>query len=312
MAAELSADEIQQYDRQLRLWGLTAQTRLRDARVLLVNIGGLGAEIAKNLVLAGIGSLTLLDTHLVVLSDLGSQFFLTAESEGQNRAMASLEGVRLLNPRVNVRAECEPLTSHGPSYFGSFDVVCLTECDFALQCQVNSVCRAQDHRILFFGADTFGWYGSFHEDLSTHQFTVSETKEEVVTKSEHTKVYPSLEELARLSPDAISSCFKGRNKAAGVLYLALRAVQAFHAAHDRLPLSEDDRTLCLQGASESVRAKLAEILPVVGLKLNPVCAIFGGVLSSEILKAISGQDEPWNNTMTFDGQTSECTTVMIN
>jgi len=80
MASGLSADEIQQYDRQLRLWGLTAQTRLRDARVLLVNIGGLGAEIAKNLVLAGVGSLTMLDTHPVVLSDLGSQFFLTVSN----------------------------------------------------------------------------------------------------------------------------------------------------------------------------------------------------------------------------------------
>ena len=39
--------------------------RLRAASVLLVGVRGLGAEIAKNIVLAGIKSLTLLDPTLV-------------------------------------------------------------------------------------------------------------------------------------------------------------------------------------------------------------------------------------------------------
>ena len=39
--------------------------RLRAARVLLVGIGGLGAEVAKNIVLSGIKSLTILDHHKV-------------------------------------------------------------------------------------------------------------------------------------------------------------------------------------------------------------------------------------------------------
>jgi len=44
----------------------------------------LANEVAKNLVLAGIGSLTILDHEVVTEEDLGAQFFLTEEHVGQN------------------------------------------------------------------------------------------------------------------------------------------------------------------------------------------------------------------------------------
>jgi ubiquitin-like 1-activating enzyme E1 A len=81
---ELSADEIALYDRQLRLWGIEAQNRMRKARVLLITIKALGNEIAKNLVLAGIGSLTIVDPAVVTEADVASQFFVTEENVGQN------------------------------------------------------------------------------------------------------------------------------------------------------------------------------------------------------------------------------------
>jgi ubiquitin-like 1-activating enzyme E1 A len=58
---EISEDEAQIYDRQIRLWGLEAQNRLRKSSILLVGMGGLGAEVSKNLMLSGLKSLTLLD-----------------------------------------------------------------------------------------------------------------------------------------------------------------------------------------------------------------------------------------------------------
>lgn len=81
---ELSADEIALYDRQLRLWGIEAQNRMRKANVLLVTMRALGNEIAKNLVLAGIGSLTVLDSDTVTEADVASGFFVTEEHIGKN------------------------------------------------------------------------------------------------------------------------------------------------------------------------------------------------------------------------------------
>jgi ubiquitin-like 1-activating enzyme E1 A len=84
MTEELSADEIALYDRQLRLWGMEAQNRMRKAHVLLITIKALGNEIAKNLVLAGIGSLTIMDSNVVTEADAESQFFITGEDIGKN------------------------------------------------------------------------------------------------------------------------------------------------------------------------------------------------------------------------------------
>ena len=49
------------YDRQLRLWGEHGQTGLESANVLIIGVNATTAELAKNLVLPGIGAITLLD-----------------------------------------------------------------------------------------------------------------------------------------------------------------------------------------------------------------------------------------------------------
>ncbi|CRK47188.1 hypothetical protein BN1723_007413, partial [Verticillium longisporum] len=75
----ISADEIALYDRQIRLWGMKAQEKIRGANILLITMKALANEVAKNLVLAGIGSLTICDGDVVTEADLGSQFFLAAD-----------------------------------------------------------------------------------------------------------------------------------------------------------------------------------------------------------------------------------------
>lgn len=82
-APGLSADEIALYDRQIRLWGAQAQERIRSAHVLLISLRALGTEIAKNLTLAGISSLTIVDDEPVTEEDLGSCYFLRDEDIGK-------------------------------------------------------------------------------------------------------------------------------------------------------------------------------------------------------------------------------------
>jgi len=82
-APGLSADEIALYDRQIRLWGAQAQERIRSANILLVSLRALGTEIAKNLTLAGISSLTIIDDEQVTEEDLGAQYFVREEDMGK-------------------------------------------------------------------------------------------------------------------------------------------------------------------------------------------------------------------------------------
>lgn len=66
----ISEEEAALYDRQIRLWGLEAQSRLKNAKLLLLGMSPISCEIIKNLVLAGINTLTIADDKLVEASDL--------------------------------------------------------------------------------------------------------------------------------------------------------------------------------------------------------------------------------------------------
>ena len=62
-----------------------AMERMQNASVLISGLKGLGMEIAKNVILSGVKSVTLHDTEKVEVADLGSQFFLRESDIGANR-----------------------------------------------------------------------------------------------------------------------------------------------------------------------------------------------------------------------------------
>jgi ubiquitin-like 1-activating enzyme E1 A len=63
--------------------------RMRTASVLLVTLRGLSTEVAKNIVLAGIGKLTVVDSADVSPEDLGSGFFFRDEDVGKKVGLKS-------------------------------------------------------------------------------------------------------------------------------------------------------------------------------------------------------------------------------
>ena len=57
---------------------------MRDSSVLLIGMRGLSCEIAKNIVLAGIGSLVVMDETNVQIQDLSANFLVTSDDIGKN------------------------------------------------------------------------------------------------------------------------------------------------------------------------------------------------------------------------------------
>nr|XP_054509735.1 LOW QUALITY PROTEIN: SUMO-activating enzyme subunit 1 [Agelaius phoeniceus] len=170
----ISEEEAAQYDRQIRLWGLEAQKRLRASRVLLVGLRGLGAEVAKNLILAGVRGVTLLDHQQVSPQDSRAQFLIPAGSLGRNRAEASLARAQSLNPMVEVRADPESVESKGHEFFTQFDAVCLTCCSKESMVRINQICHKNG--IKFFTGDVFGYHGFMFADLGQHEFVEEKPK----------------------------------------------------------------------------------------------------------------------------------------
>lgn len=140
----LTDEERAIYDRQLRVWGVEAQKRMRESSVLIVGLRGLAAEVAKNLVLAGIGSLMLLDGVTVTAADLSANFLLRAEDLGRNRAEACVAQLQLLNPNVAVAAmpnSAEATLQANPAWFTQFRAVLLVGQSIDTQARVSALLR---------------------------------------------------------------------------------------------------------------------------------------------------------------------------
>ena len=93
----LHLDDYKRYGRQMILpkIGLDGQLKLRDARVLVVGLGGLGCPAAMYLAGAGIGTIGLMDGDTVELSNLHRQILHTTDSIGMNKAASAREGLRV-------------------------------------------------------------------------------------------------------------------------------------------------------------------------------------------------------------------------
>ncbi len=93
----LTEEERKRFDRQLRLPGWN-QKALKDSTVVIAGIGGLGTEIAKNLAMAGVGTLHLIDLDIIEYSNLNRQILFTDADEGEPKSRVAARTLKRINP----------------------------------------------------------------------------------------------------------------------------------------------------------------------------------------------------------------------
>ncbi|KAG8460806.1 hypothetical protein KFE25_010861 [Diacronema lutheri] len=157
------------YSRQLYVLGKEAMHKMTSCDVLIVGVRGLGIEIAKNVVLAGVRSVTLLDNEPATIADLGSNFFLHAADVGKPRAAVCAKRLAELNNYVSVRHLDGEFS---PEAAAKFSVVVLADQPISLALRVNAVCHAA--AIPMIRAETLGIMGSIFCDFGD-AFVVSDT-----------------------------------------------------------------------------------------------------------------------------------------
>ena len=120
-------------------------SRLRASRVLIVGVRGLGAEVSKNIVLAGVREVTLLDHTSLGSGDSAERFLMQCEGVNvmsnpcplyclttplslEQRAEQAVERLQRLNPNVLISADTTPLSEKNDDFFTRYDVVIATCC----------------------------------------------------------------------------------------------------------------------------------------------------------------------------------------
>lgn len=157
------------YSRQLYVIGHDAMRRMGKADVLIAGMRGLGVEIAKNVILAGVRTVTIQDEGVVEWRDLSSQFYLKEADLGQNRALCSEKQLSSLNAYVKVSASTYKLDEN---FLSKFQVVVLTSSPLDEQLRVGAFCHSNN--IKFIVADTRGLCGQLFCDFG-ESFEVIDT-----------------------------------------------------------------------------------------------------------------------------------------
>ncbi|MCF3653596.1 MAG: HesA/MoeB/ThiF family protein [Aigarchaeota archaeon] len=129
---KLSPEELERYDRQLRLlgFGIESQLKLKRARVLVVGVGGLGSAAALYLASAGVGLLRIIDDGYVELSNLNRQILYDTGDIGKRKVDVAAKRLRELNPEIEVEALGEKLTEENVREM-------LSNADLAVDCLDN-------------------------------------------------------------------------------------------------------------------------------------------------------------------------------
>ncbi|MDR0761492.1 MAG: molybdopterin-synthase adenylyltransferase MoeB [Campylobacteraceae bacterium] len=144
---EFSKEEITRYSRHLILpeVGLEGQKRLKNAKVLLVGSGGLGAPIALYLAAAGIGTIGIVDFDEVDVSNLQRQIIHTTKDIGRPKIASAADKIKAINPHVKVLSFNTKLSSgNALDIIKDFDAVADCTDNFPTRYLVNDACVILD------------------------------------------------------------------------------------------------------------------------------------------------------------------------
>lgn len=183
------------YSRQLYAIGKDAQEALKNTSVLISGITGLGVEIAKNLILTGVKSVTLHDNGNIRLKELSTNYYANFEDIGKLRTTVQNE-LSKLNPYVNVTINNDKLTEN---LIKRHHIVIICDKLPINLVSINEICR--QYKTKFIVANTIGLLGIIFCDFG-NDFTIVdqdgeipstgillESNEDVISTNEPHKLY---------------------------------------------------------------------------------------------------------------------------
>ncbi len=123
---ELTPDQLNRYSRNIMLKevGVEGQLQLLKAKVLLVGAGGLGCPAGLYLAAAGVGTLGIIDSDKVDLTNLQRQILHGLADVGRPKTESAKEAIHRINPDVKVMAYQERLTPQNAlEIFQDYDII---------------------------------------------------------------------------------------------------------------------------------------------------------------------------------------------
>lgn len=150
----LSPAELARYSRHVLLpeIGIEGQTKLKNAKILVIGAGGLGIPAALYLAAAGVGTIGLADFDVVEAHNLHRQLLHRDSSIGQPKVQSGAERLAEINPFIAVKIHAEGITAaNAIKVFSHYDVIVDGTDNFGSR-YLNNDAAVQAQKPLVFGS----------------------------------------------------------------------------------------------------------------------------------------------------------------
>ena len=158
--SKLSPEELERYDRQLRItgWGVESQLKVKGSHVMVVGAGGLGCPTALYLAAVGVGHIAVVDRERVELSNLNRQVLHWSGDLDKPKVESVAEKLRKLNPNVRVEPlQLELNEENIEDLIRKFDVVVDCLDNWRTRFILNEACVKSRKPLVHAGVHS--WYG---------------------------------------------------------------------------------------------------------------------------------------------------------
>lgn len=140
---DFTEEEIRRYSRHIILKeiGGKGQKKLREARVLMVGLGGLGSPASYYLAAAGVGTLGIVDADTVDVSNLQRQILHRTADIGREKTASAADRLQAVNPGVTLEKHPIRLGKENiENIISSYDVVIDGVDNFPTRYLLNDAC----------------------------------------------------------------------------------------------------------------------------------------------------------------------------
>ncbi len=160
--------ESDKYDRQKRIRGWD-QKKITNARIMVIGVGATGNELVKNLVMAGVGTILLIDYDLIETSNLNRCILFNAKAAKKKKYKVDVvkEACRILNPDVEIITIKEDLNNIDKDLYKQYDVVC--SCLDNIEARLEANNYAYYYNIPFIDSGIDGYFGTVQAVYSKMQ-----------------------------------------------------------------------------------------------------------------------------------------------
>ncbi|CDO70853.1 hypothetical protein BN946_scf184801.g46 [Trametes cinnabarina] len=332
--------------------------RMRNATILVVRLKGVATEAIKNIVLAGIGKLIVVDSEDVAEEDLGASFFFRDDDVGKKvrystssvqtgdhgatETLAYLwasAGMKItssmlldvakpriesLNPLVAVEALSDASALEGDDFdrlLQGVDMVCVTDCDRSTLIRLNEACRRLSKP--FYAGGTYGLLGYIFCDLLQHDYIAPSGQKDASKNVKNTAVYVPLKTALQHRWTGMTR--RQTKELNPAIVFAVLAVWEYQAVHQGVLPDDPSAAAELESIASrliaeaqvnrqtlpSMPRELIDLATTAAHEISPVCAVVGGLLAQDILKALAAREPPIANFFTFDGTLGGGTVVRM-